>query len=68
MLHKCAPGHTWEPKTHRIHVTYRGSAFRALPTAGKLSKGHLECGWVRKMARKLNIVDCANKALPVLAN
>ena len=27
MLKECAPGHTWEEKDHRIHVTYNGKRF-----------------------------------------
>ena len=66
MLDVCAPGYKWSVKTHRIHVTHGKKAFRALPTGVKASKGMIECGWVRKLARQLDIVDCANREIPAL--
>jgi len=66
MLEVCAPGHTWEEKTHRIHVTYHGKAFRSLPTGAKSSKGLIEYGWIRKLARHLEILECANREIPGL--
>lgn len=66
MLAECAPGYKWVEKDHRIHVSLGKKAFRNLPTAVKASKGHVECGWVRKLARALGIVDCANEKIPAL--
>ena len=66
MLKECAPGHVWDEKAHRIHVSYKGKAFRALPTGAHQDKGHIQRPWVRKLVRQLEIEECAKREIPSL--
>lgn len=68
MLKKCAEGHTWEQKDHRIHVTYRGKFYRNLPTGKKGRRGEVKRLYVRQLASNLEILDCAERELPALSN
>jgi hypothetical protein len=66
MLNKCADGHTWVEKDHRIHVTYRGKAYRHLPTGKKGGKGEVKRLYVKQLASQLEIEDCAKREIPAL--
>ena len=57
MLERCAPGHTMRLATHFYNVSYNGKTFRQLPKFPKI-----EVGWVRKMCRYLDILDCAKQS------
>jgi hypothetical protein len=63
MLNDCAPDHSWVEKDHRIHVGYNGKWFRNLPTGAHSDKGHIQRPWVKKLARQLEIWECANRVL-----
>lgn len=67
MLRKCAPGHTRELKTHYYWIGYKDKTYRSFPKGAHGSKDpDVELGHVRKMARHLEILDCAKKYLPQL--
>ncbi len=68
MLKKCAEGHTWDPKDHRIHVGYRNKFYRSLPTGKKGRKGEVKRQYVKDLATQLEILDCAQREIPSLAN
>ena len=65
MLNECAPGH-WVEKDHRIHITYKGKAFRNLPTGAHRDKGHIQRPWVKKLVRQLEIEECARREIASL--
>jgi hypothetical protein len=66
MLSKCAPGHSRIPKKHPVWVAYRGKTFRALPRGEHGGKSEVGRGWVRKLARHLSILACAESQIPGL--
>jgi hypothetical protein len=66
MLKECAPGYSWDPKTHHVWVGYNGKRYHSLPKGGHDSKGEIERGWVQALARQLGIVECANRYFPGL--
>jgi len=68
MLKKCAPnGFTWDPKDHHIHVTVGSRTYRTLPT-GHGDGEQIQWPHVMKLAQFLEILDCAKRELPILAN
>ena len=67
MLAVCAPGYKHRLGTHKYIVMLpNGRTFPGLPTGTKKSKGLVEAGHIRKMARHLDILECAKKEIPVL--
>ena len=69
MLRKCAPGYTFEEKTHLHWVRYQGRTFR-LPQGkhGVGNNAEIEIGHVRGLVKHLDIdPDCAKRQLPQLA-
>lgn len=58
MLEECAPGFSMELKTHNRVVRFNGKTYPALPKHDEIEAGH-----VRKLARNLDIFDCAKKSL-----
>ena len=65
MLEYCAPGHNKVRCLHHWRITYAGNTYPTLPTGTKLSKGFVEAGHVRKMARRLGILECAKERLDI---
>ena len=65
MLKKCAPGYGWARKDHYIQVSYKQKTYYTLPTGAHNSKGEIERGHVRKMAKHLEILECAKSELPL---
>ena len=65
MLDHCAPTYQKKLQTHNWCVMYADLTFYALPTGTKRSKGYVEAGHVRKMARKLCILECAVEYLGI---
>ena len=59
MLDDCAPGWTWQLKTHFRLINAKGRTYPTLPKNAEIEVGHL-----RKMARHLGILECAKKHLP----
>lgn len=69
MLDVCTPGYRWKVGTHRIAVILPdGRSYRGLPTGTKKSKGLIEAGHIRKLARYLGILECAKKQIPALTS
>ena len=68
MLKKCAQGHTWDEKDHRIHVTYQGKFYRNLPTGKKGRKGEVKRHYVKQLVENLKIEECAKREIPSLSN
>lgn len=60
LLEDCAHGYDLRQDAHSIAVLYQGKT-AYLPKGGHGRKGNhqIEVGHVRKMARTLGIVDCA---------
>lgn len=58
MLEECAPGHSMELKTHNWIVRFNKLTYPSLPKYEEIEEFI-----VRKMARTLQIVDCAKKFL-----
>lgn len=56
MLKECAPGHTIKETDHFYRISYAQATYPSFPKKAQVDVGH-----VRKMARRLNILDCANK-------
>ena len=65
MLNECAPGHVFAEKLHHYWVSHGGRTYRALPKGEHGGKGEIERGHVKKMARFLEIYDCACKYLGI---
>ena len=65
MLDACAPGARIVAKEHRNWVLYNGLTYRGLPLGehGARKNPAIEIGHVRRMARHLNILDCAKKQI-----
>lgn len=60
VLEKCAPGYELKRTTHSIAVKYHNkTAFLPKGGHGRAGNHQIEVGHVRKMARTLGIVDCA---------
>ena len=69
MLDACAPGYTIEEKEHHYWVRRGTKAFRSLPLGkrGSGSGARIELGFVRKMARQLDLdPSCVGRHLPIL--
>lgn len=64
MLDKCAPGHTRKLGTHYYCIQYNGRAYRSFPK-GEHGRANppIERGHIKRMARLLQIYDCASKTL-----
>jgi hypothetical protein len=59
MLEKCAPGHTPPHETdHFYRIRFNGLTYASFPKKKLVDVGH-----VRKMARHLQILDCAKQFL-----
>jgi hypothetical protein len=56
MLVACAPGHTKQETTHSWCIRFNQKTYPTLPKKRQIDVGH-----VRKMARHLEILDCAKK-------
>ncbi len=56
MLSKCAEGYKIELKTHNYFVYYNNRTFPSLPKYTEVEPGH-----VKKLARTLEIYECAKK-------
>ena len=56
MLRKCAPGHTIRLANHSRVITYNNKVYPSLPKFPNVEVGH-----IRKMARHLGILPCAQK-------
>ena len=67
MLNKCAPDHRWEENDHYFQVFLGEKSYRTLPKGPHGGKGEIQRPWVRKLARHLEIVECAKLELPSLA-
>ncbi len=63
MLKECAPDHVWKEKPHHYWVTFRGRTYPSLPKGEHGGKGEIERGHIRKMARFLGILPCAEEHL-----
>ncbi len=68
MLEACAPGARIVAKEHRNWVFYNSLTYRGLPLGehGARKNPEIEIGHVRKMARHLQILDCAKRHIPNL--
>ena len=65
MLQACAPGHTFRAHgDHKYIVTYKDKTFPSLPKGehGKVNPG-IQKGVIKKMARHLGILGCAQEQL-----
>lgn len=58
MLTACALGHTVQATTHFYCIRYKAKTYPSFPKKRQVDVGH-----VRKMARHLEILDCATKHL-----
>jgi hypothetical protein len=65
MLEACAPGARLEAKTHHYWVYFGDRCYRGLPLGahGARRTVEIEIGHVRKMARFLEILDCAKSQI-----
>jgi hypothetical protein len=61
MLDECAPGYTFELKTHFRHIKYGGKTYPSFP-----KHDDPEIFDVRKMARFFSITKCAKKHIPAV--
>lgn len=69
MLEKCAPGNIQSETEHHIRITWNGKVFPRLPLGPHGKKdgaAEIQVGHIRKMARALDITDCAKKVLEAL--
>jgi hypothetical protein len=68
MLDKCAPGAAVVEKTHHWRVTVGDRVYPTLPKGahGKRHNPGIEVGHVRRMARHLDILDCAKEQIELL--
>lgn len=68
MLDACAPGAVIVPKLHHNWVTYQGKTYRGLPLGkhGKRENPEIQAGHVKRMARFLGILPCAQREIPGL--
>lgn len=68
MLDVCAPGHERMAKTHHWRIEYRDRTFPTLPLGehGRRINPDIQVGVVKKMARHLGILECAQAELPQL--
>jgi hypothetical protein len=68
MLNKCAPGWTKIEHTHDYRIDYNGRTMYSFPLGNrKMKRGEVQIHFVRKLARVLDIEDCAKEVLPQLA-
>lgn len=69
MLDDCAPGAVIVSKPHHNWVTWNGKTYRGLPRGkhGARKNPEIEVGHVKRMARFLEILPCAQSRLPALA-
>jgi hypothetical protein len=58
MLDTCAKGHTRGEYTHFYWIRYKTKTYPSLPKKSQVDRGH-----VKKMARHLEILDCAKTQL-----
>ena len=67
MLDTCAPGYRAVPRTHHYCIYYNDETYPTFPK-GKQSQVNPEIQkrHVRKMARWLDILDCAEEQLPAI--
>lgn len=61
MLEECAPGYTLRLATHSRVISYNGKTYRTMPKFPEVELGH-----IRKMARYLQIMECAKRHLAQL--
>ncbi len=68
MLSICAPGYTAEQKEHHWWVRFEGRVYTALPLGAHGRRHDAEVGrvHVRRMARFLGILACAESAIEAL--
>jgi hypothetical protein len=67
MLDVCLKGYKRRLGTHFYLITApNGKVYPALPTGTKKSKGSVEVGHIRKMARHFGILECAEREIPGL--
>jgi hypothetical protein len=64
MLAQCAPGHTIDTHTHHYWIRYNGRLYPTFPKGehGKTNPP-IQRGHVKRMARFLDILDCAKEHL-----
>lgn len=64
MLERCAPGATLKPTDHHISIVFNGRMYRRLPLGAHGRKNpEIQVGHIKKMARHLEILDCAMEQL-----
>lgn len=65
MLERCAPGYTKKPTNHYYCIRYNGLTYPTLPLGSHGSGDHrtIQLGHVKKMARKLGVLECATAVL-----
>jgi hypothetical protein len=68
MLDGCAPGWERTKTNHHWRVTYNGRTYPTLPLGPHGPREHVEIQvlHVRRMARMLEILQCAKERLPAL--
>jgi hypothetical protein len=68
MLDECAPGARILAKVHHNWILYNGLTYRGLPLGkhGARKNPEIQVGHVRRMARHLGILECAQRYIPLL--
>ena len=61
MLKECAPDHNVKEYTHSYCIMFKGKTFPTLPKKHQ----QVDRGIVKKMAKHLEMLDCAARHLPL---
>lgn len=68
MLDECAPKYTKRAGPHLWCIRWNGKVYPSLPLGphGRRENPEIQIGHVRKMARFLGILECAETRIPML--